>query len=375
MAGIYIHIPFCRRKCHYCNFFSIASRRYRKEFMEGIVEEIYLQRNYLGGKEVQTLYFGGGTPSYLETEDIRKILEELRKQHAFSRETEITLEANPDDLDPTRLKEYREAGINRLSIGIQSFHEEDLQYLNRVHTATRAEECIKEAIDAGFGNLSIDLIFGIPGLTGEKWISNIEKAATLNIPHISAYALTVEQGTALDVLIRKKKLEVPAEESAVSHFRLLIGKMKEYGYEHYEISNFCRPGFYSRHNRQYWNGQHYLGLGPSAHSYNGHSRQWNVGSVVEYADQIRRGDRFFETEELTPSQHFNEFIMVGLRTMWGCDSHILWEKFGPAMADDFSARAMKFIGEGRMIEKEGIYTLTDEGKLFADGIAADLFTE
>ncbi len=375
MAGIYIHIPFCRRKCHYCNFYSVASSRYRKEFMDGITEELYLRRKYMGERELQTIYFGGGTPSYLEVRHIQKILEEIRKYHKVSSSAEITLEANPDDLNPAVIKSYRNAGINRLSIGVQSFREEDLQYLNRIHSAARAEESIREALDAGFDNLSIDLIYGIPTLSSAQWEENIEKAISFGIPHISAYSLTVEPNTALDVLIHKKKLAAPDEDNSIEHFRILLRKMKEHGYEHYEISNFCKPGHYSRHNSQYWNGEMYLGIGPSAHSYDGFSRQWNVGSIIEYADRIRRGERFFETEELTVEQHYNEFIMVRLRTMWGCDIAKLREKFGETLAAEFSSRAMNYISSGQIEEAGGIYTLTDEGKLFADGIASDLFLE
>jgi oxygen-independent coproporphyrinogen III oxidase len=373
MAGIYIHIPFCRRKCHYCNFYSVASPKYRKEFTDAVMDEIFLRKDYLEGEDIQTVYFGGGTPSFLEFEGILKILDVLHNSFSFREVREITLEANPDDLNPSILKEYKKAGINRLSIGIQSFFDEDLRYLNRVHSASRASEAIREAREAGFENLSIDLIFGIPTLSNDNWEKNLEKAFALDIPHISAYSLTVEPGTALDVLIRKGKTTAPDEERSVEHFRLLMEKMKQHGYEHYEISNFCTPGRYSLHNSQYWNGRHYLGLGPSAHSYNGHSRQWNIGSIIEYADQIRRGDIFYEAEELTPEQHFNEYVMVSLRTMWGCDTGVIRERFGENRVEYFSSRAKKYIGEGKMQEKLGIYTLTDEGKLFADGIAGDLF--
>jgi oxygen-independent coproporphyrinogen III oxidase len=375
MAGIYIHIPFCRRRCHYCNFFSVASLKYHEAFMEGILGEIRTRKDYLEGRTAQTVYFGGGTPSYLEAVDIRKILEEIQKNFGVGPEAEITLEANPDDLSPEKLNEFRKMGINRLSIGIQSFHDADLQYLNRVHSAKRAAESIKEAQDAGFDNLSIDLIYGIPTLSTENWEINIDKAYSFGTPHISAYSLTVEPKTALEVLIRNKKAVAPAEEESIAHFRILLRKMKEYGYEHYEISNFCKPGHYSRHNCQYWNGEYYLGLGPSAHSYNGHSRQWNAASIFEYADQIRRNDRFFEIEELTAAQHYNEFVMVSLRTMWGCDMEKVREKFGTSRAEDFSARAQKYISSGKMSEENGVYTLTDEGKLFADGIASDLFID
>ena len=375
MAGIYIHIPFCKRKCHYCNFYSIASLKNYKEFMEGIIEEIFLRKNYLEGKEINTIYFGGGTPSYLEISDLKKILEEIQKYYFFNPNAEITLEANPDDLNPNILSEYKKAGINRLSIGVQSFHEDDLQYLNRIHSAIRAEASIHEALDAGFDNLSIDLIYGIPSLSSEKWEKNLEQAFSNGIPHISAYSLTVEPKTALDVLIHKKRLAAPVEERGIENFHILLRKMKEHGYEHYEISNFCKPGHYSRHNCQYWNGEHYLGLGPSAHSYNGHSRQWNVRSILEYAGQIHHGGRFFEIEELSPEQHYNEFIMVHLRTIWGCDLNKLREKFGNELAESFSVLAKKHLSNGKLAENGGIYTLTDEGKLFADGIASDLFSD
>jgi oxygen-independent coproporphyrinogen III oxidase len=373
MAGIYIHIPFCRKKCHYCNFYSVASPKHRHKFIDTLSEEIFLRKNYLHGKEIRTIYFGGGTPSFLESGGIVKILDVLHNYFSFSSVQEITLEANPDDLNPSVLKDYREAGINRLSIGIQSFFDEDLRYLNRVHSASRASEAIHEARDAGFENLSIDLIFGIPTLSNENWEKNLDAAFVLEIPHISAYSLTVEPGTALDVLIRKGKTTAPEEESSNTHFRILMTMMKQHGYEHYEISNFSKPGRYSLHNSQYWNGEHYLGLGPSAHSYNGHSRQWNIASIIEYADQIRNGGSFFEKEELTPAQQYDEYVMVSLRTMWGCDTGVIRERFGENLVDYFSSRALKYISEGKMQENRGIYTLTDEGKLFADGIASDLF--
>lgn len=288
MSGIYIHIPFCRRKCHYCNFFSLASTRYKDRFLEALKEEIYLRKDYLGGHQVQSIYLGGGTPSILKVVEVNSILEFIRKYFPLKENSEITLEANPDDINPELLQDYLEIGINRLSIGVQSFFDDDLQYLNRIHSGSRAVEAVLQAKNAGFTNISIDLIYGIPTLTKEKWKQNLEKAFSLDIPHISAYSLTVEPRTALDLLIRKKKLPGPVEEDFLDHFRILIKMMKEKGFEHYEISNFCRERSYSRHNSMYWNGTHYLGLGPSAHSYNGTSRQWNISNVVQYIDQINR---------------------------------------------------------------------------------------
>jgi oxygen-independent coproporphyrinogen-3 oxidase len=375
MCGIYTHIPFCRRKCHYCNFFSLASTKYKDRFLDALKEEIYLRKDYLGGNQVQSIYLGGGTPSILEVGEVNRILEFIRKYFLLEENTEITLEANPDDINPGLLHDYLDIGINRLSIGVQSFFDDDLQYLNRIHSGLRAEESVLQAKNAGFTNISIDLIYAIPTLTLEKWKKNLEKALLLDIPHISAYSLTVEPNTALDLLIRKKKLPSPLEEDFLDHFRILIKMMKENGFEHYEISNFCRERSYSRHNSMYWNGTPYLGLGPSAHSYNGSSRQWNISNIVQYIDQINRNEPFFESEELTEIQKYNEYVMVSLRTMWGCDLDIIKNRFGEKLASNFSTLANNYLDSGEMIEKSGIYYLTDEGKLFADGIASNLFYE
>jgi oxygen-independent coproporphyrinogen-3 oxidase len=375
MSGIYIHIPFCRRKCHYCNFFSLASLKYKERFLGALKEEIFLRKNYLDGKPIESIYLGGGTPSILQISEIEGILEDLRKYFILAENREITLEANPDDLDPGILREYRTIGINRLSIGVQSFFDDDLYYLNRIHSGQCAEESVLQAKEAGFSNISLDLIYGIPTLTAEKWQKNLEKAFSLEVPHISTYSLTVEPKTALDLLIRKKKLPGPGEEQILEHFRILLQMMKEQEFEHYEISNFCKNGFYSRHNSMYWNGTPYLGLGPSAHSYNGTSRQWNISNLVQYIDQINRNEPFFESEELTPVQQYNEYVMVSLRTMWGCDLNTIGERFGEEAAAHFSRLAARYLTLGELVEKTGIYYLTDEGKLFADGIAADLFLE
>lgn len=375
MSGIYIHIPFCRRKCHYCNFFSLASLKYKEHFLDALKEEIFLRKNYLDRKPIESIYLGGGTPSILQIPEIEGILEDLRKYFILEENTEITLEANPDDLDLAILHEYRNIGINRLSIGVQSFFDDDLQYLNRIHSGQGAEESVLQAKGAGFSNISLDLIYGIPTLTAEKWQKNLEKAFSMEVPHISAYSLTVEPKTALDLLIRKKKLPGPAEEQILEHFRTLLRMMKEQEFEHYEISNFCKNGFYSRHNSMYWNGTPYLGLGPSAHSYDGTSRQWNISNLVHYIDQINRNEPFFESEELTALQKYNEYVMVSLRTMWGCDLNTIGERFGEEPAAYFSRLATRYLTSGEMIEKTGIYYLTEEGKLFADGIAADLFLE
>jgi len=375
VAGIYIHIPFCKRKCHYCNFFSVASQKYKQNFLDALGKEIFLQRSYLAGKEIHSVYFGGGTPSLMDTQEIDHILEEIRKYYILSKDIEIILEANPDDLGKGKIADYKDIGVNRMSIGVQSFHDTDLAYLNRIHSAIQAIDAINEIQSAGFQNVSIDLIYGIPVLSNKQWEENLDKAFSLGVQHISAYALTVEPKTALDILIKKKKLTAPGEEHVIDHFRILMTKMKEKGFIHYEISNFCKEGFYSGHNSMYWSGEHYLGLGPSAHSYNGISRQWNVSGIIDYIDQIKRKDRFFEMEMLTPSQRFNEYVMTSLRTIWGCDLNRIRREFGEEFAVRSSQLAAQFIDSGLMVEKEGVFYLTDEGKLFADGIASELFVE
>ncbi len=375
MAGLYIHIPFCRHKCHYCNFFSVASSKYKDAFFDALHEEIYLQRHYLQNETVRTIYLGGGTPSFVNPAQIRNILETVHKYYPLDPNPEITLEANPEDINPGSLEEFRSIGINRLSIGIQSFFDNDLKYLNRTHSGDAGYLSVVQAKEAGFENISLDLIYGVPTLTNEHWEENLKQAFSLDIPHISAYSLTVEEKTGLDVLIRKKILTPPKEDHIIEHFHILLKKMRDQQYLHYEISNFCRDGWFSKHNSMYWTGEHYLGLGPSAHSYNGTTRQWNVSSILQYVDQINRGDRFYKGEDLTEIQHFNERVMVTLRTMWGCDVNRIREDFGEEMASGLGLRAAEYLKNGLLREKEGIYYLTDEGKLFADQIAADLFLE
>ncbi|MDP4280720.1 MAG: radical SAM family heme chaperone HemW [Bacteroidota bacterium] len=375
MAGIYIHIPFCRRKCFYCNFFSVASTQYRKSFLEGLAKEIHHRRDYLEGQTVSSIYLGGGTPSLLETEEIGEILNTIRNEFIIDAEAEITIEVNPDDVKPGLFDSYNKLNINRISIGIQSFFPEDLTYLNRIHSAEQAYQSVKEAFAAQFQNISIDLIYGIPGLGDHNWEMNLEKAFELNVPHVSAYALTVEPKTPLDLLIRKGTLPPPEEEDMISQFKILMEQMRAHGYDHYEISNFGKKGFYSRHNSMYWTGGYYLGLGPSAHSYNGKSRQWNAAGIEKYLDQIRNEENCLEIEVLTPGQKYDEYVMVSLRTQWGCDLEKIRNDFGPGREAYCLGRAEKHIDSGDIEKRGSILFLTGHGKLFADAIASDLFTD
>ena len=373
MAGIYLHIPFCKKACHYCNFHFSTSLRQKNDFTGALLKEMVLQQNYLRGEAINTIYLGGGTPSLLEQEDLEMILGRLRGLFSIHPEAEYTLEANPDDISPAKLAAWRQAGINRLSIGIQSFFEEDLQWMNRAHNAQQAEACIRLAQEAGFHNLTIDLIYGTPGLTDARWQENVQKALALNVPHLSCYALTVEPGTALQKMIDQHKKEPVEEEKQARHFTGLMQWMQEAGYEHYEISNFAKPGFRSRHNTAYWQGTPYLGLGPSAHSFNGAARQWNIANNALYIQSLQNGAVPFEAEELNAAQRLNEYIMISLRTAEGIDLNRLEREFGREALNTVQASLQPYLQNNRCVIKEQRVILTKEGKLFADGIAAGLF--
>lgn len=373
MAGIYLHIPFCKKACHYCNFHFSTSLQYRDEMVQCLLTEITLQKDYLAGHAIETIYFGGGTPSLLPAADITRLLDEIRSHFSVAADAEITLEANPDDLTAVTLQSLREAGINRLSIGVQSFFEEDLRWMNRAHNASQAAGCLELAGEAGFDNISIDLIYGGPTLTDEHWQQNVQQAIALNIPHLSCYALTVEPGTALDHFIQHNKVPPIDPDKAAMHFEMLMQWLDDAGYEHYEISNFAKPGNHSRHNSSYWQGRPYLGLGPSAHSFNGLSRQWNVANNSLYMQNIRKGSVPFEIEMLSPKMALNEYIMISLRTSAGCDLERVTERFGPDKSTQILAAAKEFSEKGWMQCEGAMLRLTRQGKFFADGIAAAMF--
>jgi len=343
--------------------------------MEALYREIDIQKDYLGEQKVKTIYFGGGTPSFLEPSHISGILEKITSVFSFEQNAEITMEANPDDITIKNLSELRKSGINRLSIGIQSFEADDLKYLGRIHTGEQAEKSVQLAREAGFSNLSLDFIYGMPTLSDDAFRNNLEKAMALHIPHISAYALTIEPKTAMEVMIRKKQTSGPDEDKSVSQFRFLMQYLGSNNYEHYEISNFCLPGMHSVHNSSYWSGDHYLGLGPSAHSYNGTTRHWSVSSISRYVMLIQSGRPHFETELLSPSQKYNEYIMTSLRTIRGTRPDHIRNVFGEKAASHFMAHAHQYLENSYILEHNGIFTLSDKGKLFADRISSDLFLD
>jgi len=372
MAGVYLHIPFCRKACHYCNFHFSTSTQLQTSFVAALLQEIELQKSYLS-EPVSTIYFGGGTPSILPSADIRSIIEQLKQNFKIYDNVEITLEANPDDITTEKLSEWKETGINRLSIGIQSFFEEDLVWMNRAHNAAQAINCIKLAQEAGFNNLTIDLIYGTPTLTNENWKKNVETAIALQIPHLSCYALTVEPKTALDKLIKQKKLPDVDVEKQAHHFELLMTWMQEAGYEHYEISNFAKTGFRSKHNSSYWQGKPYIGLGPSAHSFNGSSRQWNIANNALYIQSLSKGAVPFEIEILTTEQQLNEYIMTGLRTLEGLSLQKVEHDFGAQKAEYLVTTAQPHLAKRHLVLENNFLRTTSQGKLLADGIASDLF--
>ncbi|MBO9570971.1 MAG: radical SAM family heme chaperone HemW [Chitinophagaceae bacterium] len=369
MAGIYIHIPFCKRACNYCNFHFSTSMKLRNDFLSSLLKEIALRKNYIGGELVETIYFGGGTPSLLSTEELSAIFNELSKHFSISSFVEITFEANPDNIDINSLLLWKSLGINRLSIGVQSFFDEDLIWMNRVHSADQAIGCIQSARDAGIDNFSIDLIYGGPTLTDEKWMSNLERAVSLKIPHLSCYALTVEPSTALDVMIRKKKAAPVNTEDQARQFLLMTDYLQAAGYEHYEISNLALPGKRSQHNSSYWRGVKYLGLGPSAHSFNGSTRQWNVANNALYIQSLNNNEIPFEIETLSDEQRFNEYIMTALRTIEGVDIN----RARAISKSDLIQQSQQFIDKKWVKIIDNKIMLTREGKLFADGIASELF--
>lgn len=381
MAGIYIHIPFCKSKCAYCNFFSLASESKINDYVEALKKEIVLRKNYLGGEIVKTIYFGGGTPSLLSVENIEEILELLNKNYEIISSPEITLEINPDTIDREKMSSLKQIGVNRMSVGIQSFDDEDLRYLGRRHDSRHAMQVLEDLKHTDFEKITLDLIYGMPTLTEEKWNKNLDIFFSTGITHLSAYALTVEPKTILGQRIEKGELQSVSEEDTIRHYNILVDRTKENGFEHYEISNFAKEGFRSQHNSIYWRDEKYLGLGPSAHSYDGISRQWNISNLTKYiqlvgdAETQRRRDAelFYEKEILSTEDKFNEYVMTSLRTSWGCDIEKIERDYGKSYAHHFLKNIKKYLENGEMLKENNTYFLSEEGKLFADGIAADLF--
>jgi oxygen-independent coproporphyrinogen-3 oxidase len=373
MSGIYIHIPFCRKKCAYCNFFSVSSLKNKDQFLSALIEEIYLRKGYLNDDIIDTVYFGGGTPSVLSADEITLIINKVQNSFKLSKNPEITLEANPESIDAKFIEGLKRTKVNRLSIGIQSFFDEDLKYLGRIHNANQALKSLDLAIKGGFTNLSADLIYSIPGMTDERWQENLNTLYRLGIEHFSAYSLTVEEGTILDNHIKKGKSKSFDEEVSLIQFEILMDFAEKNGYEHYETSNFCRNSKYSLHNTSYWKGINYLGLGPSAHSYNGESRQWNISNITEYINSINNKITPFELEVLSADQKYNEYILTSLRTIWGCNAKYINDSFGKIYYENFICDSEKHLKNEYIFTEKDVYYLTRKGKFLTDLITSDLF--
>lgn len=372
MAGIYIHIPFCKQACYYCDFHFSTSLKKKDEMIVAILDELLMRRSEVGEEPIETIYFGGGTPSLLEVSELNRILAFIADHFEVIENPEITLEANPDDLSADALQKLAQTRINRLSIGIQSFYEADLKMMNRAHNADEALNCLVEATKY-FKNISIDLIYGIPGMTEARWLQNIETVLSLGIPHISSYALTVEPKTALYKMIQTGSIPKPDDGMAHQHFLLLMDRLKEAGFIHYELSNFGKEGYFSQNNSAYWLGKKYLGVGPSAHSFDGHSRSWNISNNSLYIKGIQTKVLPIEREVLSEADRYNEYVMTGLRTIWGVDLARVENDFGVRFRSYIVAQSERFIADGLMSNDVGILTITNKGKFLSDGIAADLF--
>lgn len=375
MAGIYLHIPFCKKACHYCDFHFSTSPVYKDQMVNALRDEIILRKAYTGSDQIETIYFGGGTPSVLSAAELGMLIHEITEHYDVSASAEITLEANPDDLSPQKVKELRQIPVNRFSIGIQSFFQEDLRWMNRAHSASEAQSSIKRVQDAGFENITADLIYGYPLLSDEKWKFNIRELIELQIPHISSYSMTVEPATALASFINKGKQKPMDENQSAQQFEILMEELQIANFEHYEISNFAKQGWHSRHNSNYWEGINYIGIGPSAHSFNGESRQWNVANNMKYIQALQGNKIPSEIEHLTLENRINEYIMTSLRTSRGMKINVIQGRFGEEYAQELIQGLEPFLENKWTLYQDQTVTLSKEGKLFADHIAAELFVD
>ena len=372
MSGLYIHIPFCTKRCLYCDFFSNTEMKYKEPYLSAVIRELELRKDYLEGEPVETIYFGGGTPSQLQAADFSRIFEAIHRLFDVSPCAEITLEANPDDMTPGYVAGLQTLPFNRVSMGVQSFKEEDLRFLNRRHNREQALLAVDLCKKNGLENISVDLIYGLPGQTLEEWKQNLDTVIRLDIPHISAYHLIYEEGTALYKLKEAGKIIPVDEDLSVALFTSLIDQLTANGYLHYEISNFARPGMLSRHNSSYWIGKKYLGIGPSAHSYNGQNRQWNISSLPGYLQAIDKGVPDIEIENLDINTRYNDFIITGLRTMWGIKFNEIQQQFGKDKLIYCQKQAAPYLKQGLLIEKDDTLTLSRNGIFISDSIMSDL---
>ena len=372
MSGIYIHIPFCKQACHYCDFHFSTSLKKKDELVNALAKELELRKDEFKNQIIENIYFGGGTPSLLSIDELQFLIDAVYKHYEVSENPEITIEANPDDLTTQQITSISTSPINRLSIGIQSFFESDLKLMNRAHNSEEAKNCLEEATKH-FDNISVDLIYGIPGMSNERWIENIETALSFNIPHISSYALTVEPRTALATFIKKGIIENVDDDLAQEQFHIMVEKLEAAGFVHYELSNFGKPGYFSRNNSAYWQGKPYLGIGPSAHSFDGKHRGWNVRNNSKYIKALEENKLPIETETLTKIDKYNEYVMTGLRTIWGVSLEKVKKNFGEDYKIYLLEQAQKHIIQHLLYLDDGKLLVTKKGQFLSDGIASDLF--
>ncbi|MCK5730110.1 MAG: radical SAM family heme chaperone HemW [Draconibacterium sp.] len=372
MAGIYIHIPFCRQKCNYCDFYKTLSISLTGNFLAALKKEIIQNKNYLENEPVETIYFGGGTPSVLRESELNEIINLLKSEFQILPNTEITFEANPDDLSAEYLKSIYNSGVNRLSIGIQSFQDEYLKKMNRRHNSKQAVESVENAIKIGFENISVDLIYGLPKLTDNEWKESLSRVFQLSVQHLSAYHLTYHQGTVFYNWLKKGTLNELKERESISQFNILIEEAEKNGFQQYEISNFAKNKIYSKHNKSYWFGKKYLGLGPSAHSFNGSSRRWNISNTEKYIDAIENNKSYFEEEKLSESEKYNEYILTRIRTIWGVSVDFIKSNFGNEKATYFLKNIKKYKNSDLVIQDNNIFTLTKNGLFVSDEIMTNL---
>jgi oxygen-independent coproporphyrinogen III oxidase len=373
MAGIYIHIPFCREACRYCDFFFSVALEKKEEVTDAIIEEARSRKDFLGNETIHSIYLGGGTPSILSTIEVARILECIFENYPVADNAEITLEANPDDLNTNYMAGLRNAGINRLSIGIQSWDDSDLQLMHRLHNAKRASDCLYEAANAGFNNINADLIYGFPGMHSTKWEEHLRKIFDHPITHLSAYHLTYEQGTSFYHDLKKGKIIAIDEEQSILQYEMLLSLSNEYGLHQYEVSNFARMGFQSRHNQGYWTGMRYLGLGPSAHSYDGEGRYWNVSNIRKYLLGVQTGQSYFEREQLSEKDAYNEYLLTSLRTISGIDMEGMEVRFGKGQVRRLKELLSPLLDNGKVIQEGKRLFLSAKGMILADRIISDLF--
>jgi oxygen-independent coproporphyrinogen-3 oxidase len=371
LAGIYIHIPFCRKRCYYCDFFKTIDLSQKTRLLAGLKKELESRVSEYSSEEINTIYFGGGTPSVLEIDELKDLLNTIHQHYEVTEDAEITLEGNPDDLNQPTLKSLKQIGFNRLSMGIQSFSESDLKMMNRRHSVIQAIQSVNWAKEAGFSNISIDLIYGLPNQTIAEWERNVRSAVKLDVEHISAYNLTYHEGTVFYEQLKKGILKELPDELSLQQFELLVLILKEAGYEHYEISNFCKQGFYSQHNSSYWKSKKYLGIGPSAHSYDLVSRRWNVSSISRYVDGLENNQAYFETEILTDQDKYNDFIITGLRTVWGISEAFIQTTFPLRYFTHFQKMKERYLFSGHLLSSLDKVSISPEGLFISDKIMAD----